>query len=268
MSSKIPSTLPITLALALSAAGAAAQAGELKGSIVHLCEDGSEWPPYTYYQRVNGKPTKVIEGFAVDVTDAIFKKAGIGYTIELLPWARCQKEIEQGTSFQMALNASYSDARAKTYHLSRAFYRTVNYYFYSRRNHPQGLTIDGVEDLKKYRVCGLYGYSYAAYGLPEGAIDQGAREFNTLILKLHAGRCDLFVEKYEVMVGFTVIGQPYLADKDLGAKPIPGMAPGEFHIMISRRYEHAEQLLKIVNEGLTELEASKQMGNLLKKYIP
>jgi polar amino acid transport system substrate-binding protein len=259
----------IAAALALTAiAPAASWANDLKDSVVHICEDGGEWPPYTYYHRINGKPTQLIRGYAVDVVDAIFAKAGITHTIELLPWARCQKEVEQGVAYQMALNASWNETRAKAYFLSRPYYRTTNYYFYSRRHHPDGLPIAGVDDLKKFRVCGLFGYNYETYGLAPGSVDQGTRDFAALIAKLHAGRCDLFLEKYEIMAGFTAIGQPYLADKDLAGMPVPGMASTQFYIMISRRHEHGEQLIKLVNDGLNEMESSKQLDKLLRKYVP
>lgn len=251
-----------------ASASAAAWAGDLGDNVVRICEDSGEWPPYTYYRRVNGWPTPSIHGYAVDVVDAIFAKAHVSYNIKLLPWARCQKEVEQGTSYQMALNASRNESRAKLYFLSRPYYRTTNYYFYSRRRHPDGLAVNGVDDLKKFRVCGLFAYNYETYGLRPGSVDQGARDFSAVISKLHAGRCDLFLEKYEIMAGFTAIGEPFLADPDLAGKPVPGMASTEFYMMISRRYEHGEQLLKLVNDGLAEMEASKQLDRLLRKYIP
>jgi len=240
----------------------------LRGMTVKICEDAGEWPPYTYFERVGGKPTARVRGFAIDVIDAIFGKAGVSYSVDLLPWVRCQKEIEQGAPYHMALNASYNESRAKTYLLSRAYYRTTNYYFYSRRQHPDGLAIASLADLPKYRVCGLFGYNYETYGLKPGMVDQGARDFPALIAKLHAGRCDLFLEKYEVMAGFSAIGQPFLADRDLAGKSVPGMAPTEFYMMVSRRGEHADQLIRLINDGIAELEASRQLERMLKKYIP
>jgi hypothetical protein len=50
--------------------------------------------------------------------------------------------------------------------------------------------------------------------------------------------------------------------------PVPGMASTEFHIMISRRHEHGEQLIKLVNDGLNDMESSKQLDRLLRKYVP
>lgn len=243
-------------------------AGELQGATIHICDDGAEWPPYTFYKRSGGAATKELTGFAVDVVTAILQKAGMHADIKLLPWARCQNELLTGTGYQMALNASYNDTRARLYHLSRPYYRTTNYYFYSKKARPAGLRIVQLSDLRHHKVCGLYGYNYETYGLPAGSIDQGSYDFPTLIAKIHAGRCDLFVEKYEVMAGFTATGQPFLADSQLGREPVPGMTPTEFYMMISRQAPHAEALLKTINDSLAELEASGQLARLAKKYLP
>lgn len=242
-------------------------AGALRGATVHICDDAAEWPPYTFYKRVDGQPTGAVIGFSVDVVTAILQKAGVESRIQLLPWARCQNELLAGTAYQLALNASYNETRAKAYHLSRPYYRTTNYYFYSKKVHPSGLRIEQLPDLRNHQVCGLFGYNYETYGLPAGSIDQGAYDFATIVAKLHAGRCDLFLEKYEVMAGFTAIGQPFLADPHLGRDAVPGMAPTEFYMMISRQAPHAEDLLKTINDGLAELEASGQLGRLAKKYL-
>ena len=70
------------------------------------------------------------------------------------------------------------------------------------------------------------------------------------------------------MAGFTATGQPFLADSQLGREPVPGMTPTEFYMMISRQAAGAEELLKTINDGLAELEASGQLARLAKKYLP
>lgn len=249
-------------------AAAPAGAGPLSGTKIHICDDAGEWPPYIFHRRADGQPTREIAGFSVDVITAIFNKAGIGLDIEFLPWTRCQRELAQGKPYQLALNASYNAERAQTYYLSRPYYRTTNYYFYSRKQHPAGLPIRGVADLKKYNICGLFGYNYETYGLPPGRVDQGAHDFTAVIAKVHAGRCDLFLEKYEVMAGFGVIGQPFLDDPRLGRAPVPGMARTPFYMLVSRQYAQAPALLKTINDGLADLESTGQLDRLLKKYMP
>jgi len=245
----------------------AAYAAELRHSTVHICDDGAEWPPYTYYKRVNGRPSAELVGYSVDVIAAILKKAGIAYTLELLPWVRCQKEVAAGQRYQLALNASYSTERDRDYFLSLPYYRTTNYYFYSHNAHPQGLRIEQLSDIKRYRVCGLHGYNYATYGLAASDIDSGARNFTAVITKLHRGDCDLFLEKYEVLAGFAAIGQDMLGDAALGHQPVPGMQATEFHMMVSRRHEHGAELLRLINDGLRELQVSQQLRSMLAKYL-
>lgn len=244
-----------------------AQAGELAQHTVRICDDGAEWPPYTYYKRVNGRPSAELVGYSVDVISAILKKAGIPYTLELLPWVRCLKEVASGQHYQLALNASYSEERNRNFLLSLPYYRTSNYYFYAEPAHPKGLAIEQFADLKRYRICGLRGYNYTIYGLATSEIDDGARSFSAVITKLKRGDCDLFLEKYEVLAGFATIGQDMLSDTTLARRPVPGMRPTEFHMLASRQHEHSAELLRVINEGLRELQASQQLRAMLAKYL-
>lgn len=250
------------------AADTAVPNAELKDASIAICEDDNEWPPYSYFKRQDGQKTDKIVGFAVDVVDEIFARHHIHYTISLIPWARCLAELKNGTSYQMALNPSYSEERAKTYLLTRAYYSTSNYYFYSLKNNPAGLPIGGMADLKRYTVCGIHGYNYATYGFRAGEMDQGARDFRSLIGKLHAGRCTLFLEKYEVMAGYSVIGSPYLDDPNLGRTAVPGMAPTPFHLGISRGFAKAEALKGLLDQEVTHMEASGRLQALWKKAVP
>lgn len=261
---KIVSRL-IFLLLALAVAPLA-QAQEMAGETIHICEDAAEWPPYTFYKRVDGQPGQEIGGFAVDVVSAIFEKAAIKFTIELLPWARCQREVAEG-GFQMALNPSYSSERARLFFLTRPYYKTTSYYFYSKKSRPDGLDIKGPADLRKYRICGLLGYNYETYGLKNADIDLGAKNFPGIIAKLHANRCDLFVEKYEIIAGFSAIGQSFLDDDSLGRAPLPGVPATNFHMMVSRRYAKGERLVHLLDRGLDEMESNGQLATLLGRYV-
>ncbi|HEY0589989.1 MAG TPA: transporter substrate-binding domain-containing protein, partial [Pseudoduganella sp.] len=171
-------------------------------SHIAICEDENEWPPYVYRQRgADGTPGK-LTGYAVDVISEILARNKISYSFDLIPWPRCQAVATLGKEYQMVLNLSYNPERQRNFLLTRAYYSTTTFYYYSRRHHSAGLKIAGLGDLRKQRVCGIHGYNYVNYGLPPGEVDQGARDFSTLIAKLHAGRCTLFLEKQEVMAGF------------------------------------------------------------------
>lgn len=258
------SSLP-WLAMCLFAAHGGAFAAAPSGISVAICDDENEWPPYSYYQRVDGKKTGAVVGFAVDVIDDIFSRHGVEYSIELIPWSRCLAVSTLGKDYAMVFNLSYNAERARSYHLSRPYYATTSYYYYSRRNHPKGLAIRGVADLKKYRVCGVQGYNYDGYGLHAGEVDQGARSFTALISKVKLGRCALFLEKDEVMTGYAAIGKNYLADPDIGKAPIPGMKPDLFYFGVSKRHPRAEELHAMIDEDLLQMESNGKLAEFWRK---
>jgi polar amino acid transport system substrate-binding protein len=237
------------------------------GISIAICDDENEWPPYSYYQRVDGKKTGVVTGFAVDVIDEIFRRRGVDYTIVLIPWTRCLAVAALGKDYGMVINLSYNAERTRNFLLSRPYYATSSYYYYSRRNHPAGLSIAAPADIKKYRVCGVLGYNYEGYGLARGEVDQGARSFTALISKVKLGRCDLFLEKGEVMSGYAAIGKNYLADPDIGAAPIPGMKADLFYLGVSKRFARAEQVHAMLDEELQQMESSGRLVQLWRTAI-
>lgn len=254
------------LALCLLAARADAQAAVPHSGIsIAICDDENEWPPYSYYQRIDGKKSATITGFAANVIKDIFSRRGVDYTIDLIPWPRCLAVSTLGKDYGMVLNMSYNAERAKSFYFSRPYYATTSYYYYSRRNHPEGLAIASVADIRKYRVCGVQGYNYDGYGLAPGEVDQGAKNFTALITKVKLGRCALFLEKDEVMTGYAAIGKNYLADPDIGKAPIPGMKPDLFYFGVSKRFAHGEELDALIDEELLHMEASGRLVELWRK---
>jgi polar amino acid transport system substrate-binding protein len=252
---------------ALISVHAGACAANSKPDTIAVCDDENEWPPYSYWQRVNGQKSSTLTGYAVAVIDDIFKRRGVDYRIDMIPWQRCLAVTKLGEKYQMMLNLSYNAERASSFLFSRPYYATTAYYYYSRRQNKNGLPIETPADLRKYRVCGVQGYNYEGYGLNPGQVDQGARDFSALIAKLHLGRCTLFLEKNEVMTGFAAIGKNYLADPDIGKAPVPGLKPDLFYFGFSKRFKGSAQLRKLINKELRQMEASGQLAAMLQHAL-
>ena len=196
----------------------------------------------------------------------IFRKHGISFTITMIPWPRCLAVARIGKLYQMNMNLSFSEERARDFLYSRPYYRTANYYFYSRRHHPEGLKVNSLADLKKFRVCGIRGYNYTSYGFQAGDMDQGAGDFTALIAKLHLNRCELFMEKREIMYGYEAIGRDYLSDPDIGMAPIPGMQPAQFHFGVSRAYPQARALINLIDAELKHMEENGRLQIIGQRY--
>ena len=267
------SLLTALSALCVEAAGA--QGLDLK--TVAVCDDVAEWPPFTYRVRGPGpnggnaaarEAAPEVVGYSVEVLRRILAPLGIAVRIELLPWVRCMREVESGQSFQMALNASASPDRQQRFLLSLPYYETTHTYFYSRRRYPNGVAVRRVEDVAEFHVCGVHGYNYSAYGLRDEQVDRGALDFSRVIAKLLADRCEIGIEKLEVVQASRYTGKDLLADPDIAHAPIPGMPKGEFHMLVSRQHPQGKALLQVLNSGLKSLRDSGQLQAIRKSYLP
>ena len=234
------------------------------GSVIHTCGDGAGWPPYTFFKRVNGQKTEEIIGYDVDVLKAIGAKHRIKFTVSMPPWKRCRKRAKKGKKFQIALSASYNKERERDYLMSRDYYSLTPHYFYSKIKYPKGLAIKTIRDTKQYRICGLFGYNYVGFQPHE--INQDSKIFPDVIKSAHYGKCDLFLARYEILAGFSVIGEPYLNDT-LGNAPYPDVPTTKFHMLISRKYKFAHELKALIDREITELEGKGQLQKILSKYI-
>lgn len=260
--------IPILMILGIMVSTFPLYGQSLRGTTISICDDHAEWPPYSYYERgLSGEKTQKIVGYSVDVVNEIFRKEGIQHTVQMMPWLRCLKNMDRNDNFQMTFSASYNKERSEKYLMSAPYYSTSNYYFYSKKNNPNGLDIKKVEDLKNYRVCGIRGFNYDTYGFPSGTIDQGANNYSALISKLHVNRCSLFPEKFEVMVGFKKIGKNYLSDKNLGWAIVPGLQPTYFHMLISKKSPRNKALKRIIDEGIVNLRKTGKLNLILQKYL-
>ncbi len=237
-------------------------AEELTDKTICICDDQAEWPPYHYLER---EKTKKIVGYGIDVINEIFAKNKVKYKIEFLPWKRCQREVEVGKKYQMALSGSYSLKRDKAYYMV-SWYKTTPYYFYSKKHFQGGLKIKTMSDFKYKKICGLLGYSYNYLGELEKQMYKGIIDYDAMIKILHMGRYDITFEQYEIFAGYTAIGKNYLGDKDLGYAKVPGAKPTWFYFMVSKKFEHSLELKKILAEGVSELFWSGKFEPLLKKH--
>lgn len=240
---------------------------DLKGKTISITDDGSEWAPYTYYKRVDNKVTNEIIGYSVDVIKEIFDKNGINYTIELLPWKRAQMEVETGNDYQMFLSGSYNEERSKKYYISLPYYSTSAYYFYSKHNYPNGISIKTKTDLKKYRLAGLLGHNYTNYGINPDEIYTGASTYKAVFTQINHNRYDLFLESLEIIAGYSAIEENILADPDLGYGRVPEMKSVDFYMMFTKN-EVGKELKRVVDNEIRAMEKSGRMKELLRKYVP
>jgi len=236
--------------------------------LVRICDDGAEWPPYSYYVRKNHEKTTELTGYSVDVIKIILKKNAIPYEIKLLPWKRCLAEVEQGDNYLMALSSSENPEREKLFLFSDPYYTTHYYAFYSKAAYPSGISLHQAADLNHYRLGGVKGYAYS--GLPGVNTDEMILTGNyvDLVKMLYATRFDVFAEHYEVIAGLSEIGSyNFLTDPMLGRVAVPGTPENGFHMIFTRNNPAGLQLMTLVNKELAAMKKSGELDRLLSHYI-
>ncbi|OHX20061.1 substrate-binding periplasmic protein [Chromobacterium sphagni] len=244
-------------------------AQDLDRSLLHICDDGDEWPPYTYYLRYNHQPTADLTGYSVDVIRRILDKHHIPFQIDLLPWKRCLSSIDSGEQYLMALSASKNPEREKQFLFSTPYYQTHYYVFYSKAKYPDGVNVAGQTDLGRYRLGGIKGYAYSALTAVNKDAMVRTVDYPTLGKMLLADRFDLFAEDYEVMVGLDKLGSAHIiSDPNIGRMPLPGMPGNAFHMIFTRKNPRGAQLQQLVNQELQQMQASGQLDKLLNRYVP
>jgi len=242
---------------------------------IHICDDENEWPPFTYYQRVNGKKkTNHLTGAMTELLNEIFKKIHKKYVITLMPWKRCTALVyfykHAPVKYEMFINGTYNKERAKKYLISDPVYYTYQAVFFSKKKFPEGIIKNGKWDINKYQICDVNGYNIDAYytklGLNKNKkIDQGAKDFYTVLKKISAGRCDLVVASEANIYGAEKIGK-YKIPADISSQRIPGLKPTAFYIFISKDYPKGKLLLKEINNALKELKEDGTYQKIFSKY--
>lgn len=251
--------LLITVLFLLGAVHAHGAASSIQ--TIKICDGISEWPPFSYFERVGGRKTGKVVGFSVDVIGQILGERGISFAIDKTAlWIDCVEKVKEGSDYQVLLNAARTDERERSLYISEPYYSLELSYFYSRDKYPSGLSIESTSDLNELKLCGIAGYNYDYDGLDGSRIDKRTFSYSELIERIQSGHCDGFLESYVTLTGLASIGSDLLVGSGLAWAPVPGVPADSYHIMISRNFSQGRELLEIVNQGIRRLKAADELN--------
>lgn len=245
--------------LATSVSAGQLAASPLATDTIKVCGDGAGWPPYHF------KKEGSIQGYDVDVLGKIFTPHNIKFKVTMPPWKRCLSDNKHG-HYHISLSASLNPDRIKNYLVSRVYYILKGKYFFFRQQDAGKFKVESPKDLLNYNVCGLRGYNYDGFGIKTAFVDRNANNFTQLIRKTKMGRCDMFLARHEVLQGFQLVGKYYI-DPSISHAKIPGISGDRFHMLISRKHPHAEELLQLINSELDRLDKQGTLDQLLNNYL-
>lgn len=230
---------------------------------IATCDDGDEWPPYAFYERSNGKASKEVTGYSLEMLKEILKAKNVELHIELIPWKRCLEKIKAGKAVA-ALNATINDERKRDFLISKPYYALTEAYVASSAKAPK---IASAADLLKYNICGQRGYNYEYLGVFQKNILSTVDSFANAIKQIKTGRCDLIPVNREILVGYHAIGEPdYINDPELLTSNIPGVPGTPYVMLVSKKIDFGPELLATIDEGVAALEKSGFAKQLRQKY--
>lgn len=227
------------------------------------CGDGAEWPPFTFFERLNGQATANVQGYDVSLLAAIFEPLSIRVDTHLPPWSRCLYDAARGERYQLVVSASLNAQRKIDFLSSEyPYYVTTPFYFYSRKHLQQAPQIQAPADLLSYHLCGLAGYNYQAYGIDNQQVDMASNSYGAVIQRLDRGTCDLMLAEPEILAGFTWLGalsgKPaahHTPLEKLGRGRVPGASTVDFYLLISKKLPYATELKTQIDLALQRLRA-------------
>lgn len=227
---------------------------------IKIAVDAAGWPPFVYEDPKTGKAS----GASFDILREILTRANLDFEIKFLPWKRCLILGANG-DFDLVMDGTFSAERDKSFFFTEPFYTINSALYYSVKQHPQEPPkINQIEDYKNYSFCGLFGYNYTMYNIPnENIFSKSYVEEHRLKL-LHAGRCDFLIGDIEILQGFEKMGIISL-DK-LKRIPIIGAEPKQFFMLLSRKKSSNIKLVDLINQGLENLKKDGTYQQIFKSY--
>ncbi|MBH9553591.1 substrate-binding periplasmic protein [Inhella gelatinilytica] len=249
------------------AASCWAQAGERADTEIRICDDEAEWPPYTYWVRSGTQKTREVTGYTVEVIRRILTRQNVSFRLDLVPWKRCEEGVRHGKPYHMLLNASRNAQRERDFWLSRPLYTTRTFYFWSLRQHRNGLDIQKPADLKRFVVGGVLGYAYSQLQDAEPQKFVRAKSYANLVQMLHHGRIDVMVVGEEVFQGLSALsGYRFDEDLELGRAQLSGVGPNAFHMLFTKAHPLGAQLHHWVEQELPHMEARGELTALRRQF--
>jgi polar amino acid transport system substrate-binding protein len=237
--------------------------------VLRACGDSDEWPPFTYYSRDGeGRKTTNVTGYNVAYLQALLSDSGRTVSFTLLPWQRCLQEAKRG-HYDIVLDGVKSEQREKDF-LFPAWHYEINMAMVYRSNWTLP-DLSQPELRSSLNVCGQLGYTYHRLkgSLLDGAtIQVSAKTIESALQMVLSNRCDLLVHSVEVLSGFSKIGRiDVLNDKRLKVtRLVLPHGNSKFHLMVSRNSSFKEELLELLNKGISAMNQSGRARMLLKQH--
>jgi polar amino acid transport system substrate-binding protein len=224
---------------------------------LRVCGDVNEFPPLSYHQRVDGKKSRTVAGFDVEVLEYIFAGSGHKLDVDLVPWARCLLMAKRG-QFDIVMDGIKTPERERDFLHASSHYALTPILFYLK-GEPKPV-LDTVQDLAQQRICSQADYNYASYGVPDAMITNRARSIDDAAAMLKLGRCSILLQEVEVLQAHARLGGIDLMNHpDFEKIKADWMKPIDFYFMVARTNPHRKELLDVLDRGIARMRRNGEL---------
>lgn len=245
--------------------GASATAGAALPDTLRACGDVAEFPPFSYYQRANGKKTREVTGFDLDVLRFVAREHGMQLVVDLLPWPRCLAMATRG-GYEVVLDGIKSPTRERDFLFPPSHYSLTPIFLYlTTRPKPDFST---KERVAKLRICSQADYNYEPYGVPNALVSNRARTIEDAAQMMKLGRCDVMINVLENLHGYaTVGGIDLLSDKNFAYGFPTWLSKIDFYFMVGRSVPQRAALIAAITHSVDALRKSGELERLRQRHM-
>ena len=223
----------------------------------------SEFAPFEYADT-SGK----IIGADTEIVEQVLARMGYVPRIQLLPWARVQREAERGKLAGL-YSLTKTPEREALYYFTDPI-NTVKDVFFKRKANP--LDWRTLDDLFPLRVASVAAYGYAGEFTDALAKKKFASSFELFdtdanlrgLRAVSNGVADIFICEISVCSSLIKAHAPALDDLDFSPTTVGPVR--NFYIAFSRKWPDAEKLRDAFNTELAKFVQEGERRRIFKKY--
>lgn len=202
------------------------------------------------------------EGFAIELVEAMKKKAGLNAKIQMLPWGRAYR-IAQHEPNAFIFSIAMSKEREESFKWIGNYFEAINAIYTLSSN--ENITITSLDSAKKYKTCVPRGDNSAVILEKRGFNKKHLRYVTTqtqCILMLHRKRVDLNMNSE--LGFFTIVKKLKLEATQFKRVFIESIVP----LGIAANKNSDVTLVKKMQRALEELKVDGTHEKLMKKWFP
>lgn len=219
---------------------------------------GDPWPPYV--EGVLGQ--EATHGTVVELAKEVFRRLnGVQLSLPMIPWNRALREVEHGTKDGI-LGLLKTEERERYMIYTEPLFSARSLVWYTKNKFPRGFYWNSINDLAKYKVGVIQGYSYGDE--IDSAIQSGdfpvvqVATVDLLFKMLAKERIDIAIENDSV--GYALASQ---SSPEVAILPAEKAIETEVLYIAFSKKSNAQKLIPQINQILSELRKEGFMDRLL-----